>query len=350
MRIAIVSDVAAAVEAMRRIIVCASGNRPTWIARNGAEAVEQCKQDTPDLILMELMMPVMDGAEATRRIMKDTPCQILIVTSAIEANSAKVFQALGAGALDAVQTPLLGGTGETAGFAALKFKIDKIGGVVSQDEGYKRLGKHARNESLISSGSGDCLIAIGASAGGPAALAVILKALPRDFPAAIVIIQHVDAQFVPSMAMWLNETSGVPVRVARHGDKPQANAALIAGTNDHLLFINSHSLGYAPEPRDCLYHPSIDVFFQSVVRHWRGKAAGVLLTGMGRDGAKGLRAMRDAGSLTIAQDAASSVVYGMPKAAVELQAAAKILPVNEIATGLINFTLQTQRLMDKQSV
>jgi two-component system response regulator WspF len=182
-------------------------------------------------------------------------------------------------------------------------------------------------------------------------LATILSALPRDFPAAITIIQHVDAQFVPSMAMWLNETSGIPVRVARNGDQPQANAALIAGTNDHLLLTSSRSLGYTPEPRDCFYRPSIDVFFQSVVRHWRGTAAGVLLTGMGRDGAKGLRAMRDFGSLTIAQDAASSVVYGMPKAAAELNAAAKILPLNEIASGLINFVaLQPRKLIGKQAV
>jgi two-component system response regulator WspF len=166
-----------------------------------------------------------------------------------------------------------------------------------------------------------------------------------------VIIQHVDAGFVPSMAIWLNETSRVSVRIARPGDKPKANAALIAGTNDHLVLTNSSSLGYTSEPGDCFYRPSIDVFFQSVVRHWRGKAAGVLLTGMGRDGAKGLRAMRDSGSLTIAQDAASSAVYGMPRAAAELNAAANILPLNQIAGALTNFVaLQTRKLMDKQPV
>jgi two-component system response regulator WspF len=346
-RIAIVNDMAMAVEALRRIIISEPGYRLAWVARDGAAAVEQCKLDTPDLILMDLMMPVMDGAEATRRIMNDTPCPILIVTSGVETYSTKVFEALGSGALDAVQTPLLGGSGKE-GSAALKFKIDRIGRFGSQAKDSKDLGKDARNGSALSSDTSVRLIAIGASAGGPAALETILSGLPRGFPAAIVIVQHVDAQFVPSMASWLSETSQVAVRIARHGDKPQANTALIAGTNDHLFLTDSYSLGYTPEPRDCFYRPSIDVFFESVVRHWRGKAAGVLLTGMGRDGAKGLRAMRDAGSLTIAQDAASSVVYGMPKAAAELHAAAKILPLNDIANSLINFvTIPTRKLMEK---
>jgi two-component system response regulator WspF len=347
-RIAIVNDVAMAVEALRRIILREPGYRLAWVARDGAEAVDRCKQDTPDLILMDLIMPKMDGAEATRRIMHEAPCPILIVTSGVEAYSAKVFEALGSGALDAVQTPLLRESGESPGSAALKFKIDKIGRLGSQDKGHKRAGNDVQNEPSLSLDASDHLIAIGASAGGPAALATILSGLPGDFAAAIVIVQHLDAQFVPSMAKWLNETSAVSVSVARTGDRPQPNTALIAGTNDHLLFGDSRTLTYTQEPRDCFYRPSIDVFFQSVVRHWRGRAAGVLLTGMGRDGAKGLRAMRDAGSLTIAQDADSSVVYGMPKAAAELDAAAKILPVKDIAKGLINFVkAPTQKLMNK---
>jgi two-component system, chemotaxis family, response regulator WspF len=348
LRIAIVNGMAMAVEALRRAIIQYPGYLLAWIAHDGAEAVALCNQDTPDLILMDLMMPVMDGAEATRRIMNDTPCPILIVTSAVETYSAKVFEALGAGALDAVQMPLPGGCGETISSAALKFKIDQIGRLGFHDKGREQYSKDAQNEPLPSSEASDRLIAIGASAGGPAALQTILSRLPRYFPAAIVIIQHVDAQFVPSMSNWLNETSAISVRVALQGDKPQANIALIAGTNDHLLLTNSRSLGYTPNPRDCFFRPSIDVFFQSVVRHWKGQTAGVLLTGMGRDGAKGLRAMRDAGSLTMAQDAATSVVYGMPKAAAELNAAAKILPLNEIANWLINFASHpTRRLTDK---
>ena len=329
------NDVATAAEALRRFILSVPGYQLAWIAGNGEEAVEQCQLDTPDLILMDMIMPVMDGAEATRRIMARTPCPILVVTAAVTANSDKVFEALGSGALDAVQTPLLAGEGAKASLLALRFKIDRIRrGTMEEKEG-QHPGKNAPDEPQPGLTASDRLVAIGASAGGPAAIATILGGLPRDFPAAIVIIQHVDAEFVPSMVDWLNQISTLPVRIARQGDQPEASTALIAGTNDHLVFLTPHTLGYTPEPRECHYRPSIDVFFSSVVRQWRGKSVGVVLTGMGRDGARGLKAMRDSGSPTIAQNAATSVVYGMPKAAAEQGAAANILPIGTIANRLI---------------
>jgi two-component system response regulator WspF len=335
-RIAIVNDVAMATEALRRVLISVPGYRLAWVAQDGADAVEQCRQDTPDLILMDLIMPVMDGAEATRRIMTQTPCAILVVTAALDDHSAKVFEALGAGALDVVQTPVLSGSSQMQGSAALKFKIQAIGRLVSSDNGHKDPNAPSRDKPQLRA-LDDPLIVIGASAGGPSALATILSGLPSDFPAAIVIVQHVDAQFVPLMASWWNEQSPLPVRIAREGDRPQANTALIAGTNDHLVFTTPESLGYTAEPRDCCCRPSVDVFFESVVSHRKGKPMGVLLTGMGRDGAKGLKAMRDAGSLTITQDAASCVVYGMPRAAAQLDAAVKTLPLNKIANELMNF-------------
>ena len=341
MRIAIVNDVAMATEALRRVVASVPEYELAWVAGDGAQAVEKCKQDTPDLILMDLMMPVMDGVEATRRIMAQTPCGILIVTGTVEGHAAKVFEALGAGALDVVQTPILAGSSQTRGAAALRFKLGAIGRLVSGGNGKPQSRGSLQSEPQPGSALRTRLIAIGASAGGPAALAAILSGLPRDFPAAIVIVQHVDPQFVPMMADWLNQQSAVSVRIARQGDRPQPNTALIAGTNDHLVFINPQSLGYTSEPAGCCYRPSIDVFLKSIVRHWEGTVVGVLLSGMGRDGASGLRAMRDAGSLTIAQDAMSCVVYGMPKAAAELDAAAKILPVTKIAGELIHFAARS---------
>lgn len=335
MRIAIVNDVAMAVEAMTRVLAQAPEHQLAWIAHDGAEAIAQCARDTPDLILMDIVMPGTDGVKATREIMAHSPCAILLVTATIEARVAKVFEALGAGALDAVKTPILGAAG---GAAALLAKIATLRRLIEPDT-------HRAGQPAPPAAPGvpptalreTNLVVIGSSAGGPAALATLLGGLPNDFPAAIVLVQHVDEQFTPLMANWLNNQSAIPVRVAREGAHPEPGTALIAGTNDHLVFVNPQTLAYTAEPRAYFYRPSVDVFFHSVVKHWKGNVAGVLLTGMGRDGAKGLKALRDAGVLTIAQDRATSVVYGMPKAAAELGAACEILPVEKIAPRLIRY-------------
>jgi chemotaxis response regulator CheB len=180
------------------------------------------------------------------------------------------------------------------------------------------------------------LIAIGASAGGPAALAAVLRGLPKDFPAAIVVIQHVEARFASGMADWLSQQSAVPVMIAKEGECPAVGRVLLAGTSDHLALKAANRLGYTPEPRDYLYRPSVDVFFESVSRLWRDDAVGVLLTGMGSDGALGLKALRNRGHHTIAQDQATSAVYGMPKAAAALNAAVDILPMERIASRLVD--------------
>jgi chemotaxis response regulator CheB len=179
------------------------------------------------------------------------------------------------------------------------------------------------------------LVAIGASAGGPAALATVLGGLPKNFPAAIVVIQHVDEHMAQGMAEWLAQHTALPVRVAGEGDRLAVGSVLLAGTNDHLVLKTPDRVGYSAEPRDYVYRPSVDAFFHSVGRLWRGDAVGVLLTGMGRDGALGLKALRSQGRHTIAQDADSSAVYGMPKAAAKLDAAVDILPLDRIAGRLM---------------
>ena len=182
----------------------------------------------------------------------------------------------------------------------------------------------------------DSLVAIGASAGGPGALARLLAGIPKHFPAAIVIVQHVDRQFAAGMAAWLSRESLLPVRVAEEGDRIRAGTVLLAATNDHLSLTAGDRLGYLAEPIGSVYRPSIDVFFDSIRACWKGQAVGVLLTGMGDDGAKGLKSLRDEGHHTIAQDQATSAVYGMPKAAMALGAAVDILPLERIAARLID--------------
>jgi two-component system, chemotaxis family, response regulator WspF len=179
------------------------------------------------------------------------------------------------------------------------------------------------------------LVAIGASVGGPAALTTILRGLPADFPAAVVIVQHIDERFGLGMAKWLNQGAALEVRVAAEGDRPATGVVLLAATGDHLVFKGADRLGYTADPVDYVHRPSVDAFFHSVCRLWRGEVIGVLLTGMGRDGALGLKALRDAGHHTIAQDEASSAVYGMPKAAATIDAAVEILPAARIAARLM---------------
>lgn len=333
MKIGLVNDQPMALEALRRVLELRPDHSVIWAARDGAQAVSSCARETPDLVLMDLVMPGMDGVEATRQIMGATPCAILVVTASVGANAARVFDAMGHGAIDAVDTPVLGGGDLQEGTAAFLHKIDTVAKLV----GTRRFIPSADtfNDTWIITRR-ERLVAIGASAGGPAALTAVLSRLPKDFPAAVVIVQHVDARFAQGMADWLSRDSALPVRVAKEGDRPAVGTVLLAGTNDHLRFTSAERVGYSAEPRDLAYRPSVDVFFASVGVHWKGEAVGVLLTGMGRDGAQGLKNLRDQGHYTIAQDQASSTVYGMPKAAASLGAAVDILPIERIAPRLVD--------------
>ncbi len=331
MRIAIVNDSIMAVESLRRVIVAAPNIEMAWIARDGAEAVQLCAEDTPDLILMDLIMPVMNGAEATRQIMSNTPCAILVVTATVSGNAALVFEAMGAGALDAVNTPILGNAGTGEGKQALLDKINTVSRLLTGKASSKH---HEPIQAPARLEPSQHLLAIGASTGGPSALARILGELPVDYPAAIVIIQHVDEQFAPSFAQWLDDQTPLPVRLAKQGDRLQRGTVLVAGKDDHLVLTRNGTLAYTPTPEDYAYRPSVNEFFDSVAAHWAGEAVGVLLTGMGRDGASGLLALRERGCHTIAQDKDSSAVYGMPKAAAALNAAKDILALDDVAPAL----------------
>ena len=338
MRIAIVNDLPIAIEAIRRVLAQAPDLRIVWTALDGAEAVRRCAEVRPDLLLMDLTMPVMGGVEATRRIMAATPCAILVVTATVDGNTGGVFDALGAGALDAVNTPTHGGAGAAAGAAALLAKIKMLGRISSAGAGTATPWDSAPSaepaRAAGGGGTGRWLFAVGASAGGPSALAEMLKTFPPGLPAASVVIQHLDESFAAGLADWIGGQISLPVRIACDGDEPEPGVVFMPGRADHLVLTASGRLAYTPEPVDTAYRPSVNVFFESVARHWRGRAAGVILTGMGRDGATGLKTMRGRGFSTIAQDRETSAVYGMPKAAAEAGAAAQILPLGGIGRAL----------------
>ena len=333
MKIGIVNGSPIALEALQRVLKLRPDHAVTWTARDGVQAIAACVRETPDLVLMDVVTPEMDGVEATRQIMGATPCAILVVTASVNTSAAHVFAAMGHGAIDAVDTPVLGRGDPREEAATFLHKIDRIAKLVGTrrfiptTEPFSDTWTIARRARLV---------AIGASAGGPAALTAVLSRLPKNFPAAVVIVQHVDERFAQGMAEWLSRDSALPVHTAKEGDRPTVGTVLLAATNDHLTFVSAERVGYTPEPRALAYRPSVDVFFNSVCAQWSGEAVGVLLTGMGRDGAQGLKALRDRGHYTIAQDQATSTVYGMPRAAAVLGAAVDILPLERIAPRLVD--------------
>ena len=180
------------------------------------------------------------------------------------------------------------------------------------------------------------IIAIGASTGGLNAIVEVLTRIPNDLHAAVVIVQHITVDFAPGLAAWLAEMCKRPVRIARDSDIPRAGEVLITGTNDHLAMITGGSYRYTAEPTETPYRPSVDVLFGTLASHWRKPGVAVLLTGMGRDGAKGLLSLKEKGWHTIAQDEKTSVVFGMPAVAAEKGAAVRILPVHEIGDSIVH--------------
>lgn len=338
MRIAIVNARHMAAEQLRRIVLSMPGQDVVWLADSGEDGLQRCLENGPDLILMDLMLSGIDAAETTRRIMHQCPCAILVVTSSIEDHQALVFEALSAGAMDVALVPEAEHAGEDGqADAHLRKKISDIGRIVGKSVAAarpKQQGLWAGAEEYAT-GDSPLLVGIGASTGGPAAVVEILKALPDSFPGSVVVVLHVDEEYAPGMAEWMDSLARLPVHLARGGERPKPGEVLFAGTNAHLVLGYNQTLHYTSEPVNCPYTPSVDAFFTSLVQYWPGKAVGVLLTGMGSDGAKGLKIMREHGWHTIAQDEESSVIYGMPKAAARIGAACEILPIEFIGPALM---------------
>jgi len=322
MRIAIVNDMRAASEALRRVVTSLPDHEVAWTAADGVEAIAMAKRDRPDLILMDLVMPHVDGVQATRQIMAAAPCAILIVTATVSGNISLVYEAMGHGALDAVDTPILGTAGEVSGAGAL---VEKIGTIAKLVGATSEPRKAPRPATVAAPPR---LLLVGASTGGPKAISDLLLPLPRDWNVATLVVQHVDVAFAQGLARWLGDRTGRAVRVAEHGQRPEPGDVLLAGTNDHLVLSKGRTLEYQTEPRDVFFRPSVDVFFESVAEHQTGVA--LLLTGMGKDGARGLLKLRSRGWHTIAQDQSTSVVWSMPKAAIEAGAACETLAIDQM--------------------
>ena len=336
MRFAIVNDLRIAQEILRHALAQIPGASVAWVAIDGRDAIQKCKADKPDLILMDMVMPVMDGAVATRAIMKECPCPILVVTSSIEGNLALVYEALSAGAIDAVHTPTMGPNGSILGVEALARK-SRVALAASAVQISRTLPQTiaAKVPAITSHKYGTSnvpLIVIGSSTGGPNALSVVLRGLTVAPSCCTVIVQHIDVAYAPGLTHWLTGEIKRPVKVATEGESLSAGSTIVASSADHLV-LRDGLLRYVVEPAEQIFRPSVDVFFASVVQERVRPSVAILLTGMGRDGAQGMRSLRDAGWHTIAQDQATSVVWGMPGSAVEMGGVVEILPLDQIGAA-----------------
>jgi two-component system response regulator WspF len=331
MRIGIVDDLQLAREALKLVVQSVPRYVVAWVAHDGAEAVRRAREDRPDVVLMDLVMPVMDGVEATRRIMAESPCPVLLVTSSVSGNHRLVFAAMSCGGIDAVDTPVLGTDGKVRDGERLLEKLARL-----EKASKPSLFVH-RPASLppVPTGPLPPLVAIGTSTGGPEALAAVLEQLPVAFPAPVVVVQHISAEFVPNLVVWLQGRCRLAVEAARPGGRPRPGVVSVAMTDDHLMLGHHQEFTHVREPADYPFRPSVNVFFHSLGSAWPRPGVAVILTGMGDDGALGLAALRQAGWLTIAQDRESSVVYGMPKAAAEMNAASRILGLGQIGGAVL---------------
>ncbi len=336
-RVLIVDDSLVSREMLAQILSTDSDIEVVGTARDGQEAVEAAAELKPDLITMDIHMPKMDGLAATERIMAYTPTPILVVSSSVHGEGmGRAFDALEVGALEVIKKP------EPRDWADLdrigkevirKVKLLSKVRVITHIKGRHRTrtpSKAARIGAPVSAPTLRPLVAVGSSTGGPSALLDILSRLPSAFPASIVIAQHIADGFVPGLVSWLNSGSRIKVEPAVDGADVEPGIAYLAPTGSNLA-MDGRTMRFKEPYSEELYIPSADVLFDSVARSFRSRAVGVVLTGMGSDGADGLKAMADKGATTIAQSEETCTVYGMPKAAVERGAVKKVAPIQEIA-------------------
>jgi two-component system, chemotaxis family, protein-glutamate methylesterase/glutaminase len=304
---------------------------------NGRDAVTETCRLRPDLVIMDVMMPIMDGIAAVTEIMSTCPTPILVLSGNVDvADSRCAFTALRHGALDVMAKPQ--GLVTEAFNVVAELLIEKVKFLarirVMHHFRRQRQPSPALPVSISPSGQKRTLLAIGASTGGPKAVLRLVKELPAQTGAAILIVQHIASGFAAGFAEWLDRECACRVRLACHGDSLEAGVALVAPTGLHMLVRGERIVLEESPPVNCC-RPSVDsLFFSIAAERLAGRTVGVLLTGMGRDGAEGLAALKEQGASTIAQDEASCAVFGMPKAAIQLQAAQRVLSLADIPGAL----------------
>ncbi len=313
------------------------------IARDGIEAIEKVITLKPDLVTLDVEMPRMDGIEALRRIMSENPVPVLMVSSLTDDGAKATLDALDLGAIDFIPKNL-----SDLSINIVKIKdmlIDKIKSIGRKGITLKKkihiekpLNMPERTDYKPHRKTG--IVAIGTSTGGPKALQQVISRIPKDFPVPILIAQHMPPAFTGPFAERLNQLSEIHVKEAEHGEIIEKGTAYIAPGSGHMGITRrkiTETRISISEPNDKLiYKPSVDVLLLSTVEIYSGQVLGIILTGLGNDGEKGMREIKNKGGRTIAESKETCVVYGMPKSVVDAGVADKVVPIDEVAGEIIN--------------
>ncbi|HTX42515.1 MAG TPA: chemotaxis response regulator protein-glutamate methylesterase [Acidobacteriaceae bacterium] len=344
-RVLIVDDSAVVRQTLAEVLASDSEIEVMATAADPYVAAERIAEEVPDVITLDIEMPRMDGLAFLRRLMSQHPIPVVICSSLADAGTQSALQALEYGAVEIVTKPRLGVR------QYLEESRIAICGAVKAAAGARLQRLHPARvvqpkltadavlarASCAMAETTEKIVMIGASTGGTEALKLLLEALPPDAPG-IAIVQHMPELFTRAFAARLNSLCAITVKEAESGDSVIRGRALIAPGNHHLLLQRSGARYYVEVkdgPLVCRHRPSVDVLFRSAARYAGPNAVGVLLTGMGDDGARGMLEMKQAGAATIAQDEATSVVFGMPKEAIRLNGADKVLPLQSIASSIL---------------
>lgn len=311
-------------------------------ASNGRNGVAMVNRLRPDVVTMDVYMPDMNGFEATREIMASTPTPIVIATSTWSpADVTMAFNAVEAGAVTILQKPAGPGHPDHARSAREVVRTVRLMAEVPVARRWAtvRDARGVPSHSVALPPPAPLrnveVVAIGASTGGPAVLQTILKGLPKALPVPMLVVQHIAAGFDRGLVDWLTQTTGIPVHLSQDGVRPLAGHAYVARTGAHMGITKKGVIAASDDPPEHGSRPSVSYLFRSVAENMPSRAVGVLLTGMGADGAAELRLLKDGGAVTIAQDRESSVVHGMPGAAIKLDGATYILPPADIVGMLV---------------
>lgn len=352
-RILVVDDSTVAILLLKNIFESETDMEVIATASNGKQALELVEQLQPDIVIMDIYMPVMDGIEATRKIMSQFPVPIIVVSCASQntPNYSPLF-ATESGALWIIEKPPGFGHPDYESIrlelintvrAMTGMKLIKRRHIASNQEQKKRTEYSSTSASSFDSLPCE-IIALGSSTGGPQAMLQIFSKLPADFQVPIVVVQHISKGFTEGLVEWLQANTLIDIKIAEHGEVLQKGTIYFAKENFHLVVQRrNHQLTaqLLQSPAIKLFRPSATPLFESIAITCPGKAIGVVLTGMGDDGAEGLKLMRSAGCQTIVQDKSSSIVYGMPDAALQIDAVGKVVALSNIAQFLIESTQQT---------